>query len=118
MDSTPQIEKENGVTVVTLGPGCENIDEMALDKLREPLLEAVMTAEPPLVVLDLTGTNFFGSSFIEVLFRMWNRLNSRSGKFSLCGLTSYCAEIVEITHLDRLWPVCKTRAEAVAMLSK
>lgn len=100
---TPSIVIENGVTVVTLGPDCQNIDEHTLDSIRDVLME-VSQAEPPLVVMDLSHTKFFGSSFIEVLFRLWNRLNTRQGgEFALSGLQPYCAEVLSITHLDKLW---------------
>jgi hypothetical protein len=40
------------------------------------------------------------------------------GRLSLCGLTSYCREVVEITHLDQLWSIFETRDEAVGALKK
>jgi anti-anti-sigma factor len=114
MSSTraPQIARQQGVTVISLGPEYENLDEPVLEELRDSMLDA-------LVVLDLSHTKFFGSAFIEVLFRTWNRLNSREGgRFCLCGLTPYCAEVIEVTHLDRLWRITSTRDEAVrAVLS-
>ena len=55
----------------------------------------------------------FGSSFIEVLFRLWSRLNGRQGKFALCGLSEYCHEVIDVTKLDQLWTICDTVDEAV-----
>jgi anti-anti-sigma factor len=70
------------------------------------------------VVLDLSHTRFFGSAFIELLFRAYNRVNEREGGvFALSGLTEYCAEVIAVTHLDRLWKVYPTRAAAVKALS-
>ena len=71
----------------------------------------------PKVVIDLSYTKFFGSSFIEVLFRVWNRVNGAGGKFALAGLTSYCREVLEITHLDKLWPMLPNADEAVSAVS-
>jgi len=110
---TPAICREDGVTVIALGPEYENLDEPLLDHLRGVLLDAASTADPPLVVLDLSHTKFFGSAFIEILFRLSNRLKSRAGQFALCGLTPYCAEVLSITHLDTIWPIFSNRAEAV-----
>jgi anti-anti-sigma factor len=113
----PRISKQDGVTVVSLGPGYENLDENDLEDVKETLLKVANSADPPLVVLDLTDTKFFGSAFIELLFRSWNRLNSRDGgRFAISGLTTYCQEVVEVTHLDRLWEVHKTSKDAVAAL--
>lgn len=100
----PDVRVDNGVTIVALGPQFENLDEWILDGVRDTLLIVSQKADPPLVVLDLSHTKFFGSAFIEVLFRLWNRLNSREGgKFAISGLTPYCAEVLAITHLDTLW---------------
>ena len=110
----PNITKENDVTVITLGQEFENLDEPSLEEIRGVILDASKDADPPLVVLDLSHVKFFGSSFIEVLFRIWNRANAQDGgKFGICGLTPYCKEVLEITHLDELWGIYETRAEAI-----
>ena len=112
----PAVEAQDGVTVIHLGPEYENLDESLLDELRSSILDVAETATPPKVVLDLSHTKFFGSAFIEIMFRAWKRLEGRGGKFALSGLTPYCEEIVEVTHLDRLWTVYPDRGAAVAAL--
>jgi anti-anti-sigma factor len=105
------------VTVVTLGPEYENLEETELDLLKGALLEVAERADPPVVVLDLSHLRYFGSALIEALFRAWNHLKARpGGRLALCGLTSYCREVVEITHLDQLWSIFETRDEAVRSL--
>ena len=117
-DPVPRISRQNGVTVIELGPEFENLDEHVLEGLREPVLEATQNADPPRVVLDLSHTTFFGSAFIELLFRAYNRVNERpDGVFALSGLTEYCAEVISVTHLDRLWKIYPTLAAAVKSLS-
>ncbi|MCH8830403.1 MAG: STAS domain-containing protein [Planctomycetes bacterium] len=112
---TPDVSQQDGVTVIALGPEYENLDEHLLDELQRSILAVVDEAKPPRIVLDLSHTQFFGSAFIEVLFRAWNRINSREGgRFSVSGLTPYCAEVVSITHLDQLWQIHKSKEEAVA----
>lgn len=114
---TPDIHKCGDVTVITLGPQFESLDEFTLDQVRDFILEAAKAANPPKVVIDLSHTKFFGSSFIEVLFRVWNRVNGAGGKFALAGLTSYCREVLEITHLDKLWPMLPNADQAVSAVS-
>ncbi|MGH7127564.1 MAG: STAS domain-containing protein [Planctomycetaceae bacterium] len=116
-DRVPEISKEDGVTVVALGEEFENLDEPGLDELREAILNVAGTADPPRLVVDLSHTNFFGSAFIEVLFRAWNRINSRDGgRFAISGLTRYCREVIETTHLDQLWDLYPHRDDAVSAL--
>lgn len=112
----PAVDTQDGVTVIHLGPEYENLDESRLDELRSSILDIAETATPPLVVLDLSHTKFFGSAFIEIMFRAWKRVDVRGGTFALSGLTPYCAEVVQVTHLDRLWSIYGDRDGAVAAL--
>jgi anti-anti-sigma factor len=115
----PTVTIDAGVTVVTLGPEYESLEETELETLKGALLQVAEGADPPLVVLDLSQLRFFGSALIEALFRVWNHLKVRpGGRLSLCGLTSYCREVVEITHLDQLWSIFETRDEAVRSLQQ
>ena len=73
---------------------------------------------PPQIVVDLQNVDFFGSSFIETLFRMWNRVKAvEGGRFALCGLQKYCREVLGVTNLDRLWTVYDDVETAVREMS-
>lgn len=110
--------REGNVTVIELGPKCRLLDESLLDVVGQELMQAACAAQPPLIVIDLARTEFFGSGFIEVLFRAWNRVQQQpGGRLALCALQPYCREVLEVTHLDKLWPLFETRADAVASLS-
>ncbi len=116
-ESSQSITKQDGVTIIALGPEYENLDDAVLEEMRKIILDGVAAADPPLVVLDLSHTKFFGSAFIEILFRAWNRIvKQEGGEFCLSGLTPYCAEIIDVTHLNQLWTIYKDRNEAVAAL--
>ena len=116
--TAPTIAKDHSVTVIQLGLEYESLDDRLLDGLRSVALDVSKSADPPWVVIDLSNTKYFGSAFIEILFRLWNRMNSRSGgQFAISGLTPYCAEVLKITHLDSLWKIYPTRAAAVQALS-
>jgi len=117
-DQVPTIEKRDGVTCILLGKDFESLDEHNLDAIRGMMLDAVSDIEPPYVVVDLSHTNFFGSSFIEILFRVWNRVSGKpDGRFTLSGLTPYCREVLEVTHLDQLWELHESLDSAVASLT-
>ena len=118
-NKSPNISKEGDITVISLGPEFENLDELELDDLRGAILDASKEADPPIVLLDMPHTKFFGSSFIEILFRVWNRMNGQEGgAFAISGLTSYCREVLEVTHLDQLWGLHEDREKAIEALTK
>ncbi|MBM82775.1 MAG: hypothetical protein CMJ78_19610 [Planctomycetaceae bacterium] len=110
----PEVTKINDVTIIVFGSDYENLDEQCLDDVRDLILNTAEEADPPRMLLDLSNTSFFGSSFIEVLFRVWNRMNGKDGKFAITGLTPYCKEVLEITHLDRIWGIYDSQDEAFA----
>ena len=115
----PTISIDRGISVVSFGKECENLGEVKLDLMRDSLLKLGDQADPPLVVIDLSQVKFFGSSFIEILFGLWNKLDSRKEKGArlvICGLSPYCAEVLSVTHLDTLWPTYPDRRAAVEQL--
>jgi len=114
----PDVSRREGVTVVSLGPEFENLDEHDLDELSSVILDVADNADPRLIVVDLSHTQYFGSAFIAVLFRAWNRVkNEEGGRFCISGLTPYCREVIEVTHLDRLWTLFDSTDQAVAAIS-
>lgn len=113
-----QVTRQEDVTVITLGAEYEKLEEGNLQEVRTKVLSAIEDAEPPWVVVDLANVKFFGSAFIEVLFRAWNRLEKADGgKFAISGLTPYCREVLQVTNLDQLWDIQDTRADAINQLS-
>ena len=67
------------------------------------------------MIVDLSSVEYFGSSFVEVLFRLWKRIRYRgNARFAVGGLQKYGREVLEITQVDRLMPIFDTREEAVA----
>ena len=116
--AAPEVVVDGRVTVICLGPQFRIIDETCIaGGLSTAITSIAEKAEPPLVVLDLSSTQFFGSSFIELMFRVWNQLQARNGRFAICGLNPHCHDVLKVTHLDSLWPITETRSGAVAELS-
>src|SRR5690606_20311886 len=109
----PRVHEQDGVAVLDFGPGKQSLDETTLQAVQDGIL-AASNVDPPLLVVDLSGVDFFGSSFIELLYRVWSRLHNRGGQFALCGLSPYCREVIEVTNLNTLWPLYASVDEAVA----
>ena len=112
-----EVLKQDGVTVIVLGAQYDNLDESALEAVTNELLEIVQQSEPALIVVDMSRTKFFGSAFLGALFRVWRRITTRKGKLAMCGATGLCAEVLDVTQVNRLWNLYMTRDEAINSLN-
>src|SRR5207302_10687825 len=108
--SMTQVIHAEEVTIVELDESYESIAVDPLEKLSELLLGEIAAMSPPRLVLDMTKTRYIDSMFIETVFRAWKRIQERKGKMALCCPNEMCAQVLTITNLNKLWPVCGTRA--------
>lgn len=112
----PEIARHNEVTVIQLGEKYDALDDAVINQLREGLLEQADEADPPLLVIDMGPTKFIGSSFIEILFRAFKRVAQREGRFALCNVDPYCAEVLRATRVDTIIDSYPSRDSAVQAL--
>ena len=112
------LEDQNGVTIASFDNPPVGISGAAADDVTDALLAAA-GGRPPRVLIDFTGVEFFSSSFIETLFRVWNRTKSHDGgRFALCSLHPYCREILDVTNLTTVWKVFPDRQTALQELDE
>ena len=118
MPATHLREEHDGpVTVAVIGPAFETIDDRALDEVTQFLLALTEGKSEMCLAVDLGHTEFFGSAFLGILFRVWNRVTKSDGAFALCALRPHCREVIRTARLDTLWPIYDTRKEAVEALT-
>jgi anti-anti-sigma factor len=70
------------------------------------------------VVVDLTGTDYCGSSALNWFLRLDKKAHARNGQLIFVGLSSHEREILHVTKLDSRWTICPSRDEAFAKLSQ
>ncbi len=112
-----EIEPQLGATVIALGAEVGNLDEEYVDEIAEVMLDAAKAANPPYLVVDLSQTKYFGSAFLGVLFRVWNRIRAQeNGRFAICGLRDFCSDVIETAHLNDLWDIFDSCDDAITSL--
>jgi anti-anti-sigma factor len=65
------------------------------------------------VVLDFHRTDYYGSTALGLFLRVWKRVRSRGLRMAFCNVSEHEKEILAVTRLDTLWPICRTRPEAL-----
>ena len=113
-----RVIRQQGVTIIELGPRYDSLDDETLEEFGRSLLTEADQAEPPRLLLDLSHTTYVGSGFIELMVRVWKRVKMRGGTMALCGLQPFCAEVLNVTRLDTIWPIYPGRSKAVAELAE
>lgn len=92
-------------TVVHLDASYSAFAEPDIQETEEAINEAMDSASSGHLVLDFSRTEYFGSVFFEVLFRLWKRTEARGGRFLLCQLRPDCMDILDTARLTTLWEI-------------
>jgi anti-anti-sigma factor len=92
-------------------PVYQAIEEGARDVLH--LIEQVGIKN---VVLDFRRTDYFGSTALGFFVRLWKRISARQGKMAFCNVSEHEMDILRLTRLDKLWPICSSREEALQVI--
>lgn len=115
-DGRIQITIQDDVTVVRFGEEFESLYESVLTEI-SAVRDLADSASPPLVVIDLSHTKYFGSAFIGFLITMSKVLSDRGGRLALSGLTPFAQMALETTKSDSLLGIFETVDAAVADLT-
>ena len=102
--------------MVSLGEEYSSIYENQLGELAG-ILDLAESVAPPWLVLDLTGTSYFGSAFIGFLISISNRIRARAGgRLAITGLSPFSRMALQTTKTDQLLELFDSQSEAVASL--
>ncbi len=110
------IERRGDLTVVTATPALEQIDFGLEEAVAELILKPITLQENPLVIIDLSEVNNFGSMFLALLIRCWKMAVSRGGTMAISGVNEQTRELLRVTALDMVWPLYASKREAMDAL--
>ena len=82
--------------------------KQVLDKLDAPALKRL--------VVDLQELPYFGSTVLDWLVQLWNRMKAKGGAMAACNVSRVGREVLSLARLDTLWKVVGTREEALDAL--
>ncbi|MFA8016299.1 STAS domain-containing protein [Bremerella cremea] len=107
------ILRQRDITILDFGPEYLSLDESNLSKVVQQIVEVAKHATPPLVIVDLSHTESFGSFFIQFLIRIWKLIKKRGGQLVLAGLNENCLNVLKRSKIESLWQRYPTREEAL-----
>jgi anti-anti-sigma factor len=65
------------------------------------------------IVLDLHKMDYCGSTALGAFVSLWHGVRERGGRLALCNISKHERELLGVTNLDYLWPLCPSRVEAL-----
>lgn len=117
--SSPKIKIECVQTTAIIRPmiAFDDFNVSELENEIEDIMETMeVTPEIRHVIVDLRQTNHFGSLVLAFLVRLWRRASLHEGEMVLCHASEHENQILQITHLDRLWKSSETLDEAFSVI--
>lgn len=76
------------------------------DLLKEPAIKNV--------VVDFRETDSYGSTALGFFVKLWKRVcTQKNGQLAFCNVSPHEMEILNITRLSKLWPICPSRQSAL-----
>ncbi|HZL90390.1 MAG TPA: STAS domain-containing protein [Pirellulaceae bacterium] len=82
--------------------------KLVLDRLDSPTFKRL--------VVDLGELPYFGSTVLDWLVQLWNRMKAKGGTMAACNISRVGREVLGLARLDTLWRLFNTRDEALAAL--
>lgn len=105
------------VAIVSPTADMRELEFEQIESAAEELLQQVDAGAIKNVVIDFTDTDFYGSTALAFFVKLWKRLRSKGGRLAFCNVSVHEREILEITHLSQLWPICGSLDDALAAVS-
>ncbi len=110
------VERDGEILVLIPRADLRESDYQDIESGARGLLDLVSAPDVKGVVLDFHRTDYYGSTALGFFLRLWKRVGSRGGRMAFCNLSPNENDILAVTRLDTLWPVCASRAEAVQVV--
>lgn len=106
---------ERGITIVTPAATVTRLDAHTAPALRDALLGCIDAGAQSLI-LDLSAVTFLDSSALGALIAAAKRAGT-VGHFGVAGLLPAVARLFALTHMDRVFTLHPSTAEAIARLA-
>jgi len=91
-------------------------DYLKIEEAATDLFQLLDRSRYQNIVLDFYKTDFYGSTALSLFVKLWKWVRNRKGRLVCCNISEHEQEILEVAHLDLLWPICETRSEALRLV--
>jgi anti-anti-sigma factor len=118
--STPRrlfdIQKQGETLILSPKTNMSELELSSFDDETRAVMRQFEEAGLRNVVLDFTGTDYYGSTALGFFIKLWKRVRNVDGKMAFCNVSDHEREVLKLTRLDSLWTICGSRDEAMHAL--
>jgi anti-anti-sigma factor len=107
-----EIEQQDDTIIIVPAVDLRELDYQSEEGART-ILDLLNGTGIKNVVMDFHKTDYYGSSALAFFMKLWMRVRKQNGRMAFCNVSAYEKEILQITKLDHLWPICSSRIEAL-----
>jgi anti-anti-sigma factor len=108
-----EVQQSGENLIVTPLKDLSELDYEQIQLGARDLLELLSISPVKNVVMDFRNTDSFGSTALGFFVKLWKKIRQRNGYMAFCNLSENEKEILQVTKLDGLWPMCGTLDEAL-----
>ncbi len=109
-----EIEQQDDTIIVVPAADLRELEFQRIEAGAKEILDLLNGTGITHVVLDFHKTDYYGSTALGFFVKLWKRVRVRNGRMAFCNISDHEKEILQITELDHLWPICLSRSEALA----
>ena len=106
------LRQDGDVAIVVLRHDVGSLTDADVLTEVEGLLQRLDTVEVRGVVIDFGKVEYFGSTLLEALLRVWHKVHPDGKTMALCRVKPVGLEILDVSKFNTLWPICGSRREA------
>jgi anti-anti-sigma factor len=112
-----EIERDERTIIVT---PLADLRELDYEQIEAGATEVLtLLNQPPVknVIIDFHRTDSYGTTALGFFVKVWKRVKSGHGNMAFCNVSDHEMEILKITKLDNVWPICSSREEALRVIN-
>jgi anti-anti-sigma factor len=111
-----QVKRRGDIALIIPSPDVESLPEALIEQAAKMVLDPLKVDPPAGLIVDLSGVNFVGSTFISFLLRCHVLVKKQGSELVLAGVSDRIRELLRLTALDTLWALYDSRDEAIEAL--
>ena len=108
-----EVERDGDTIVVLPAADLRELDYLRIEAGARAVLQMLYGPGIKNLVVDFDKTDYYGTTALGFFLRFWKAARERAGRMAFCNLSAHEQEILRVTNLDHLWPICSSRAEAL-----